>query len=253
MRTIALAILLLGAASASAHPSVSIAIAPNGTVYYSDLTNIWSIDARGVKRIIVPNVHSHELYLDANGTLFGEDNQWLGGDRYRHRIWSRDSSGRMRDVVPWRAGFWREYGLNGGGYWLRCTPANVCTVRQGTRTVATSSRKIGWLASAPHGALYVTAGSELQRVRNGKFETVARLNMPMGMTFDANGDVWVADFGDRAIVRISSAGQKRVMARSTAPWGPTGIGIAANGDLWILEFAGTETRARRIRRAPEKR
>jgi len=92
---------------ALAHPSVGIVIAPGGDVFYSDLTHVWRISRSGIKSIAVPNVHTHEIYVDANGTLFGEDNQWLGGDRYRHRIWSRRADGAISDVVPWTNGFFR--------------------------------------------------------------------------------------------------------------------------------------------------
>lgn len=57
--------------------------------------------------IAVPNVHSHELALDAAGNLYGE-HLWYEGertDRWSHRIWRRSPDGGVTDVIPAREGF----------------------------------------------------------------------------------------------------------------------------------------------------
>ncbi len=251
-----LAIALAIALDAAAHPSVSVLIAPDGDVYYSDLEKVWRVGRDGQKRVAVPNVHAHELWMDASGAIYGEDSKWLGGDRYRHRIWKRAEDGTITDVVPWRDGFWRDYGFtrdaSGAMYWVKCTPARVCSIRS-SRSAGNVNRErfntpVNWILASPSGDVYVVDGPNLRRVnRRGEIQTIARVGETlMGMTLDRSGNVYVAAYADRAIVRVTPSGKTSVVARSTAPWAPTGVGISSTGAMWVLEWDVYKTRVRRI-------
>ncbi|HUR80430.1 MAG TPA: hypothetical protein VM733_06670 [Thermoanaerobaculia bacterium] len=253
MRRLALILFCLEATTALAHPSTGIVIAANGDVFYSDLAQVLRVTPRGQRSVAVPNVHAHELVLE-DGAVVGEDVAWLGGDRYRHRVFKRTPDGRVTNVVPWTNGFFLTEGLRrdaaGARYWIDCTPARRCTIRKRDRagrvSNLVSSGPMNWMLVAPAGEVYYIDGVELRRVRAGRVERVARIGeMLMGMTFDRAGNVYVAAFKDRAVVRVSPSGATRVVARSAAPWGPTGVAIAPNGDLWILEWAETRARVRR--------
>lgn len=251
---------------AVAHPSVGIVIAPDGDVFYSDLTHVWRIAKNGVKSIAVPNVHTHELYIDGSGTLFGEDSDWLGGDRYRHRIWSRRAVGSISDVVPWTNGFWRSYGLtrdeSGAMYWLNCPAQQTCTINKRERSgrMITAKTKgnvnlsITWLAASKNGDVYFTGDGELRRLRGNRIEKIARISSAegrhalMGISFDAAGNTYVANYFERTVVRVTPSRAVEVVAKSSAPWGPTAVAVAPRGELWILEYAETEARVRRIDR-----
>ena len=96
------AVLLFAAASAFAHPSVSVVIDSKGNVYYSDLTQILRIAPDGTRTVAVPHVHSHELYLDASDTLYGE-NLWYNGETLKtwgNAVWKRTPDGRILFVHP---------------------------------------------------------------------------------------------------------------------------------------------------------
>ena len=251
---------------AAAHPSVSIVIAPDGGVYYSDLKQVWRIAPGGEKRVVVPNVHSHELALDPSGAILGEDSKWLGGDRYRHRVWKRSASGRITDVIPWRDGSWRTYGFTrdatGAMYWVTCTLARVCTIWKGDgvgrpRDVVSEGRfrtQIQWIVASPAGEVFFLDGPDLRKVNlKGRIETVARISTRadgrhqlMGLTRDRAGNLYLAAHADRKVFRVSPAGRVQVIAQSPAPWAPTGVAVSPAGDLWILEWAGTGTRVRRV-------
>ncbi len=110
MRTL-IACLLFTAASVFAHPSVSVVIDSRGNVYYSDLIQIWRVVPNGTRTIAVPHVHSHELYLDAAGTLYGE-NLWYNGETLKtwgNAVWKRTVDGRVSFVHPPRAGFNEDF------------------------------------------------------------------------------------------------------------------------------------------------
>src|SRR5687767_7064624 len=127
---IALALFLaLPLRAAEAHPGVGIVRDRQGNVFYTDLVHVWRIAPDGRKSIAVRDVHTHELSIDSAGNLFGEDSDYLGGERWRHRVWRRAPDGRVTDVIPWTDGFFREYGFvrdrAGAMYWVSC-PERRC-------------------------------------------------------------------------------------------------------------------------------
>lgn len=265
MKTIIAACLLLLAAAvpARAHPPVGIVMDRQGNVFYSDLEHVWRIAPDGRKSIAVRDVHTHELAIDSAGNLFGEDGEYLGGDRWRHRVWRRGPDGRITDVIPWRDGFWYEYGFvrdrAGAMYWVHC-PERPCTIRKRgadgrVTTVAPRVRwgtRINWLAAAPDGSLIVVDGTDLRRIdRAGRLSTLARNvgEMMMGLWVDARNNVYVAVLRARAVMRVAPDGRVATVARSPEPWGPSGVMIAPNGDLWLLETSTSNAvRVRRIAR-----
>src|SRR5688572_4814074 len=92
---LALVVLAFSAVTSGAHPAIGIVIDRSGNIYYSDLTHVWRVAPNGAKAIVVPNVHSHELYLDDQGNLYGE-HVWYEGekiDRWGHYVWRRNAAG----------------------------------------------------------------------------------------------------------------------------------------------------------------
>lgn len=264
MKTFLVACLLLLAAAvpAAAHPGVGIVMDRRGNVFYTDLVHVWRIAPDGRKSIAVRDVHTHELDIDSAGNLFGEDSEFLGGERWRHRVWRRAPDGRVTDVIPWRDGFFREYGFvrdrAGAMYWVPC-PERRCTIRKRTPDGRTTTvgpgvrfnHNINWIAAGPRGSVWVVDGEDLRRVdAQGRISTVARVGpMMMGMWPDAQGGVYVAVFGTRSIVRVGADGRMQTVARTPAPWAPSGVMVAPNGDLWMLEYStSNEARVRRIAR-----
>lgn len=259
--------LFASAAPARAHPPVGIVMDRQGNVFYSDLTHVWRIAPDGRRSIAVRDVHTHELALDEAGNLYGEDNRYQGGDRYRHRIWRRTPDGRVSDVIPWREGFWPDYGFvrdrAGAIYWVQC-PERVCVIRRrdpgGRTTVVAPGARLGpnvnWLAAASDGSLWLVDGHDLRRITPaGRLETVARgLSAegqpgPMGMWPDAEGGVFVAVPARRAVVRVRADGRVGTVARTPAPWAPSGVTTAPDGGLWILEYSPeNEIRVRHVAR-----
>lgn len=261
--------LLLGAPRlASAHPGVGIVRDRQGNVFYTDLLHVWRISPTGQTTIAVRDVHTHELSIDSLGNVYGEDNRYLGSgegdDRSRHRIWRRAPDGKVTDVIPWTAGFWRDYGFTrdaaGTMYWTRC-PARRCTIlsqaRDGgrARTILTPDRlpnSINWIAGGMDaGTLFIIDGPALRRLdQAGRLTTVAANvgTQLMGLWPGADGrDVYVAAWGARAVMRVRLAdGRVTTGARSPAPWAPSGVTVAPDGTLWVLEYSTSN--AARVRR-----
>lgn len=258
IRTAAAALLFICAAAAAAHPSTGVVITPNGDVYYSDLQQVLRVTPDGRVTTAIPNVHAHELVLE-DGAVIGEDSGMLPGDRYRHRIFKYDR-GRLTDVVPWTEGFYLSHGLTrdaaGARYSIDCTPQpnRRCTIRRRDRAGRVSnlvtSGGINWIVATPAGEVYYIDGTELRRVNGaGRVTRVATIGRTLfGLTLDRAGNVYVAAHDDRVVVRVSPNGAKQIVARSTAPWNPSGAAVAPNGDLWVLEWNRTQARVRRVAR-----
>ncbi|MGK2961838.1 MAG: hypothetical protein ACSLFK_06775, partial [Gemmatimonadaceae bacterium] len=74
------AAVLVAPSTAFAHPATSVVMDAVGNVFYSDLHRVMMIAPDGRRQIAVPNVHTHELYLDSQGNLYG-DHVWYEGRR----------------------------------------------------------------------------------------------------------------------------------------------------------------------------
>lgn len=270
------ALFLAAPLSLTAHPSVGIVMDGAGNVYYSDLERVWVIAPDGSKKVAVPNVHTHEIGLDAAGNLYGE-HLWYEGDatkQWGHRVWRRTPEGRVADVIPARRGFPSGYGFArdaaGATYWvIREKPVRF--VRKAPSESAGSTvaecrdcRDVRWITAASNGTIYFSDAGALREVSPaGRIRTIAsglgrrtwtqpQVNEPhrvMGLWTDAGGNVYAALYGSREVLRVSPDGRQRVVARSRLPWSPTGGLVAGNGDLWLLECSYTNrVRVRRIAR-----
>ena len=243
-----------------AHPGVGIVRDSRGQVFYTDLANIWQLAPDGTKSIAVSNVHSHELSIDTEDNLYGE-HLWYEGEKtgkWGHYVWKRTPAGRVEKMIPAREGFLNEYGFvrdkAGNVYWADRETKGGATIRKRTpdgmvRTVIHSGafRDIGFMASSPDGTLYLNDRSDLIRIgADGRRDVMAKRlsgdsfsrsqrHEVQGICALDTGDVWVAVYERREVKRISRDGKVRVVARSTAPFRPTGVLATTDGHLWILE------------------
>jgi hypothetical protein len=75
-------LLLLSVVTAAAHPGIGIVQDRRGNVFITDTKQVWKIAPEGRISVAVPGVHTHELCLDSNDDLYGED-LWYEGDATR--------------------------------------------------------------------------------------------------------------------------------------------------------------------------
>jgi len=265
MRTGLLAVILAAwTAVAAAHPAVGLVVDREGTAFFSDTVHVWMIRPDGTKTVAVRDVHTHELRLEADGTLVGEHLVYQGG-RWSHRVWQRTRDGRISDLVPMRTGFLADYrdvsfqqDAAGIAYWMEGQQPAALRARVpggAARTVATFPfTNQSWLSVRPDGTAYVSEGGVVWRVRpRGPVERLPagvstsreRLAV-MGVTESPDGAVYLAAYGDGVVRRLASDGRLEVVVRSGDGWGPTAVALAADGTLWVLE--ASTTNAQRVRR-----
>jgi sugar lactone lactonase YvrE len=217
--------------------------------------------------VAVPNVHTHELTIDARDNLFGE-HVWYEGeriDKWGHYVWRRSPDGRVAMVIPRSVGFRRNYSFvrDGAGnmYWADGAQIRKRAPNGGLAVVIGGRKDVRWMHSTPAGTLYFVDGHDLVRVRSGKAITIVRnladttvlrpyVSMQhaiMGIWTDRAENVYVADQARGQIQRIAPNGRATTVFRSTFPWSPTGGAFARSGELWVLEWSATnQARVRKV-------
>ncbi len=238
---------------ASAHPAVGIVVDESGTAFYSDTVHVWAVAAGGAPRIVVRDVHTHELRLDADGALYGEHLVYDGG-RWSHRVWKRAADGTVSDVVPLRPGFladYRDFGFHrdagGAIYWIEGASPVRLRVKRGALPPETLAElpfeNPSWLSVRADGAAFVSEHGLVWRILPGG--TPERLPAElsrsrdrlaiMGIAALADGTIYVAAYGDRAVRRLGADGQVETIDESSPGWAPTGVAVAPDGAVWVLE------------------
>ena len=274
MKRVLIAAALLGAASpALAHPGWGIVRDSRGNIYYTDLEHVWRLAPDGTKSIAVRGVHTHELYVDAGDSLFGE-HLWYEGeatDRWGYRVWRMARDGEISTVIPPTEGFRSDYSFvrdaAGNMYWHdkgvvhRRSSAGADAVLNNHRFVDIRSMTAaagGDLYLIDQGALYrVTSEGQVRRVAANLAESsptmpfVGVRHQLMGLWLDQSGNVYVAAFGGQKVKRVSPVGNVEVVARTTSPWSPTGGLVAPDGSLWLLEYSLTNQARVRNANRPE--
>ena len=265
MRRLAIAAALtLLAFRAGAHPSVSVVFDSKGNTYFSDLKQVWRVATTGAQSVAVPNVHTHELYVDAEDNLYGEHLRY-DAPRWLHYFWRRSPDGRVERVVPEHETFKGEIDPSfvrdraGNQYWAQ-KPGGPIMKNQNVLARGTF-RDIRFLTATPDGTVYFIDTFDLMRVTpDGRVSAVARglttedlippraHNQIMGLWTDRAGNVYAADLKDNVVKRIAPNGAVSVVAKSHWPWEVSGGAIAPNGDLWVLEFRLYDARVRNVGR-----
>jgi sugar lactone lactonase YvrE len=210
----------------AAHPGWGIVVDRKGNVFYTDLKQVWRLDPDGKKMVVVPNVHTHELYLDDDGTLYGE-HLWYDGkkEKWGHYLWEFTDGKVVRPDAPGQA------------------PGGI-------------------LAIGPDHTLYlmswgdllnVTSAGQTHRVATGLNEHVwtSFMTQPwhyvMGLAVDRESNVYVANSGARKLKKVGRDGKVTVVLTARFPWSPTGV-TTHNREVYVLEYTDTggSVRVRKI-------
>lgn len=264
---------------ADAHPGIGIVRDSRGNVFYTDLVHVWKISPDrttgsrsgrpGRPQIVVRNVHTHELALDAQDNLYGE-HLWYEGEatnKWGHYVWQLTPGGQLTKVIPNTEGFLTNYSFvrdrAGAMYWVeRGTPCRFMKKEpDGTiRLLATGTfSDVRWQYVTPDGQLYFVNDDDLhQLLPDGRIKLIrsdldetpvsasGHNHNLQGIWSDGQKNIYIAVANQRKVQRISPDGRMTTVATTPYSWAPSGGLIAPDGSLWLLEYSPTnQVRVRR--------
>ncbi|MBX2901412.1 MAG: hypothetical protein KF775_17295 [Cyclobacteriaceae bacterium] len=264
MKTLLLILLLGLALCVGAHPGVGIVMDSKGNVFYTDTERVWQIDITGRKSIVVPNVHTHELFLDTNNNLFGEHlwyesstNQWA------HYVWRYSTDGKFEKITPNTEGFLKDYSFvrdHFGNMYsanrdAECQQVVQLDLHRRKKLVSDHCfENIRWMYVTKSDELLLTDFQDLIKIdQRGNVKKVARQiankqwtkstvenqNAIFGIWDDAAGNIYTAVASNRVVKKFDQTGKEEIVFRTPAPWMPTGGLVSSTGELWILECSDT--------------
>lgn len=146
---------------------------------------------------------------------------------------------------------------------LRRTPEGSVTTLAGSayghadgKGVLAKFSSVGGMSFGTDGSIYLTDGAFLRKVTmDGTVTTLARdlavrtsEDSPRlfagndgslgGLTADSGGNVYVADSGNRRLLKVNKDGRVQIILRSEPPYFPTGV-AEAGGNIYVLEVGFT--------------
>ena len=244
-----------------AHPGIGIVEDSKGNIFYTDLKQVWKIAKDGTKKVVVSNVHTHELYLDEADNLFGE-HLWYNGEQkntWGYYVWRFSPDGKLDKVIPDTEGFPSNYGFardhHGSMYWAdRTQPCQKVTRKKINNTITPLSdqcfKNIRWMKSTAEGTIYVVDFQDLKKIdAQGNVVTVAQQifdkkvtestienqNSVGGVWDDPAGNLYAAVISNQEVKKFSKDGKEETILKTTFPWRPSGGLVDSKGNLWILE------------------
>ena len=128
---------------------------------------------------------------------------------------------------------------------------------QDGKGAAAKFSSVGGMAFGPDGSIYLSDGDAVRKVSmDGTVTTVARElttrtaeDKPSlfgashgsltGLAVDPSGSVYVADAGNRRLLRINREGKTEVVFRVEPPYFPNGVTASPDGAIYVLEVGFT--------------
>jgi hypothetical protein len=89
----------------SAHPSYGLVVTKDGDVYFCDVLHnsgtIWKYSFNGRLEKVLTNVHSHYLFLDSKGLIWGTDHDYIpSSGKNDNELWNLNSENEKKVVIP---------------------------------------------------------------------------------------------------------------------------------------------------------
>lgn len=253
--------LILCSISAFAHPGIGLVYDGDRTIYYTDLTHIWKLDTEtGEASIFIENIHSHELWLDESGALFGE-HYWYDEPNqvFRHYIWMANSDGEFSKISETITGENEHFSFVRNSIDQSFRLLRTANAFEIIQIDSASSTTIGefsfndpsWIffsdsdhiLIADYPSIYSFAVSS--KILRTLADDLTQSKLPFslqdehhhiyGIWQDGQSNTYVALFGGRQVVKIDSDFNQETVYNSSFFWSPVNGLFDKNDNLWLME------------------
>ena len=246
--------------AALAHPGSSIVADDAGVVYFVDTGGgVWKIEAEG-RLTLVHTLAYHWMALDGKGHFAKAALGAFDGGTFERVT----PAGAAPTVIvssdfPITIGqdgalYYVPYSADGPRQLVRRTPAGQRSVFASLPANA-GPKPMMWvngIATGADGFLYVADNDAVWRVGRNGAVTLFRdaikapdcadplpdtpgLPYLRGLAVHADGTIYAAANGCRAVIAISAAGPVRTVLEAEAPWSPTGVALSGD-EVLVLEY-----------------
>ncbi len=232
-----------------AHPGVGIVKDSKGNIYYTDLKQVWKI-TNGIKNILVPNVHTHELYVDNNDNLYGAGGYYDDkANKFYHYLWVCRPDGQIDTVIGMKEEYvHQDFSLardkKGNEYYLKRFLAPHTDTNHIYRkspdekeTIFASGnfKSVNWLHPQDDGSLLYVSNNAIYRVDNmgnirlvkehigntkPSFKFSGNSIMIWGVWQDKRKNIYAAVFSDQTVKKIDTNGNRSDIYKSKGNWAP---------------------------------
>lgn len=260
-----IAAFICSGSAVKAHVGTGIDLDRQGRIYFTDTyhNRIWRLDTNGTLTKVLEGVHLDYLIVGEDGSLY----------MIKDGVWKMTPQGEMTEVLnltqfPARPGRLLCIDRQANIYSVDSNPNVAATPRFYRRTQdgkvtliagggaspqqpAAMFSHINSALCAPDGSLYLRDDQGLRRIApDGRVSTLAHgedagsaeggedsLVRTMGLAVDNAGNVYIANYWKRAVMKVTPDGQVSTLDTSTWPWVPVGV-ASSRGDVYVLERMG---------------
>ena len=255
--------MLLSPLIGRSHPGIGIVKDSKGNIYYTDLKQVWKI-TNSIKTIVVPNVHTHELFIDKNDDLYGEGGYYdEKANKFYHYLWVYRSNGQIDTVMGMKEAYiLQDFSLARDKYgneyytrqFLRQPDTNHIYRKtpDGKETIlATGNFKgVTWLHPQDDGSILYISKNTLYRVDTAGTIRLIKENIAStkpSLKFSGNSatiwgvwqdnakNIYVAVFSDQTVKKIDANGNMTDVFTSKGEWAPLHGVFDNHNKLWVLE------------------
>ena len=254
-----------------AHPGIGLVYDGNKTIYYSDLTHVWKLNMNsGKTEIYVENVHTHELFLDKDGNLYGEHYWYIESEqKFKNYIWRVNSNGEFEKIRGDQYGENYDFGFvrdksfasyeiqeQNGIYEILKKDSLSQMVLHKLKLKHPTWKYLtreGELLFVDFPTIYSTDKGNIKTVSNNisssrfPFSTQNDNHSIYGIWTDQIGNIYVAIYAGREVKRIDTNGITSTVLKTSFLWSPVNGVIDNENNLWLMECkVGGKIRIRKI-------
>ena len=257
-------LLIASVGSLYAHPGIGLVKDSKGNLFYTDLSKILKVSTDGKQTVVVPNVHSHEIFMDKDDNLYGV-HLWYTGEasnKWMFYYWTRRKDGTIVKLQNDTEGFEQSFSFvrdalgnhylnrkwKDGYEFYRIKPDSTIEILgQG------KFDDIRWMFCTEGGTLYFIDLYKIYQLKNGQFRLIAlnlidktvpfswmdKRHSLYGLWADDAENIYVCVYSGQKIKKIAQDGIVSTIYQSKLNWSPTNGLFDKQGNLWVMETSLT--------------